>query len=209
LFTIIFGTTVATLVKRYALWKAQEGATIAKLEQYQASTSLPSTVKTIITLRSWTFTSVGLVMVWSFYYLGSQAVQREYTYQISSHAEDTRVFFRSAQASSFFGKSSDLASDSTTKVLGLSVVNSILMSSVVGAVTYVSFGSDTYNEPVVPFMNQTTDTQFGSPDGQGWQKIDVNYYGSSYLGVPIYWASEEMSTSLFLGTCSNNLIHLR
>ncbi|KEF51049.1 uncharacterized protein A1O9_12899 [Exophiala aquamarina CBS 119918] len=77
-FTIIFVTIMSTLVRRYALWKAQEGAYVSELEQLQGSISLPSTFKLIISLRAFTLTSVALVSVWSFYYLGSQACKREF-----------------------------------------------------------------------------------------------------------------------------------
>lgn len=78
LFTIIFVTIMSTLVRRYALWKAQEGAYVSELEQLQGSISLPSTFKLIISLRAFTLTSAALVSVWSFYYLGSQASKREF-----------------------------------------------------------------------------------------------------------------------------------
>jgi len=77
-FTIIFVTIISTLVRRYALWKAQEGAYVSELEQLQGSISLPSTFKLIISLRAFTLTSAALVSVWSFYYLGSQASKREF-----------------------------------------------------------------------------------------------------------------------------------
>jgi hypothetical protein len=200
LFTIIFGTIIATLVKRYALWKAQEGATIAKLEQYQASISLPGTLKTIVSLRSWTLTSVCLVLLWSFAYLGSQAVQHEYTYQLASSALATRVFFRSAQAPSFFQNSSGLKSDPIVNVLGLSSINSMLLSSAVTMGT-PSSRSDMYSQPIVPLMNQTEGMEFGTPDILGWQAIqETSIFASSYLGLPVYWASSGESTSAFMGT---------
>ncbi|KAK5096205.1 hypothetical protein LTS08_007811 [Lithohypha guttulata] len=77
LFTIIFVTTVSTLLRRYALWKAQKGSYISELEQLQGSMSVTSTLTLIWSLRSWSTTSVGLVVVWTFYYLGSQANKRE------------------------------------------------------------------------------------------------------------------------------------
>jgi hypothetical protein len=37
--SVIFMTTMGTLVKRYALWKSQRGATLGELEQFNSSTS--------------------------------------------------------------------------------------------------------------------------------------------------------------------------
>jgi hypothetical protein len=64
LFTVIFGTIIATLVRRYALWKAQKGASVAELEQLHSSISLPRTLSLVWSLRSWTLTSVSLILVW-------------------------------------------------------------------------------------------------------------------------------------------------
>ena len=72
------------MLKRLTLWKAVRGSsTVAQLEQYQASISLPATLKMIVLLRAINWGSLALVLIWSWYYLGSQAVGREYTYQIS------------------------------------------------------------------------------------------------------------------------------
>jgi hypothetical protein len=64
LFTVIFGTIVATLVRRYALWKAQKGASVAELEQLHSSISLPKALSLVWSLRSWTLTSVSLILIW-------------------------------------------------------------------------------------------------------------------------------------------------
>ena len=66
-FTIVFVTIVSTLVRRYALWKAQRGAYVSELEQLQGSISLPSTLKLIWSLRAFTTTSAALIGIWSFY----------------------------------------------------------------------------------------------------------------------------------------------
>ena len=66
-FTIVFVTIISTLVRRYALYKAQRGAYVAELEQLQGSISLPSTLKLIWSLRAFSTTSVALVAIWSFY----------------------------------------------------------------------------------------------------------------------------------------------
>ena len=65
-------------MRSLALFKEQKGESVAQLESFQESVSLPSTVKTIWSLRDFTLTSLYLVLVWCFYYLGSQASQREF-----------------------------------------------------------------------------------------------------------------------------------
>jgi hypothetical protein len=67
LYTIVFATIIATLVRRYALWKAQKGASVAELEQLHSSISLPKTLSLIWSLRSWTINSVVLTLIWAWY----------------------------------------------------------------------------------------------------------------------------------------------
>lgn len=78
LFTVIFAAIMATLVRRYALYKAERGAYLSELEQLQGSISVTGTLKMIWSLRAWKLTSVILCIVWAFYYLGSQAAKREF-----------------------------------------------------------------------------------------------------------------------------------
>lgn len=91
-FTIAFVTIMSTMVRRWALYKAQEGAYLGELEQLQASISLPSTAKMIWSLRRWGFTSIGLLFLWCFYYLGSQACKLEYA------LADSRPFHKTGLA---------------------------------------------------------------------------------------------------------------
>lgn len=84
---------MSTLVRRLALYKAQEGATISDLEQLQASISLPSTIKMILSLRKFTKFSAALMAVWSFYYLGSQSNKREYGYAPSNPYHRIRAVY--------------------------------------------------------------------------------------------------------------------
>lgn len=105
LFTIIFVTIISTVVKRYALYKAQEGAYLTELEQLQGSVSLPSTLKLILSLRSYSVMSCVLVATWSFYYLGSQAAKEEYQATLSEPYSKQYAMVQRADASSLFGLS--------------------------------------------------------------------------------------------------------
>lgn len=84
---------MSTLVRRLALYRAQQGATVSDLEQLQASISLPSTIKTVFSLRKFTISSAALVVVWSFYYLGSQSSKREYGYVESTPYHHIRAVY--------------------------------------------------------------------------------------------------------------------
>ena len=82
---------------------AQEGATVAKLEQLQASISLPGTLKAIWSLRTFTSrTSAALIIVWGWFYLGSQATTSEYEYRTSGSYHKMQMAYFSPQKPSLF-----------------------------------------------------------------------------------------------------------
>lgn len=105
LFTIVFMTIMSTFVKRYALWKAQHGACVSDLEQFQGSVSLPSTLKLIWSLRSFGLNSLVLATAWSFYYLGSQAVKLEYQLSLSDNFGPVYTVSQRSDAPSYFSPS--------------------------------------------------------------------------------------------------------
>jgi hypothetical protein len=205
---VIFMTTIATLVKRFALWKAQRGARVADLEQYQASISLPSTIKMIVLLRAFNLMSIVLVFTWSWYYLGSQAVSREYAYQLSGSYKDTRVFFQSTQSQSTFEKP---AANLTSNVL--TTINSIYN---VATTSSALDAFDATGSAIIPLMNQTSDSPLGSPEKKGgWQAVDgksmdssTGLVYSSFTGTPIYWATVDFVTTRFMGSYQINTSYI-
>lgn len=74
------------------------------IEQLHGSVSLPSTIAMVFSLRKFTRFSAILVAVWSFYYLGSQAVKREYVYAISPPYRTVHAAYPSEQMVSYFNQ---------------------------------------------------------------------------------------------------------
>ena len=196
LFTIIFVTTISTVVKRFALYKAQIGASVASLEQYQASVSLPSSLKMIVLLRAWNWTSLLLIFVWSWYYLGSQAAQREYSYRVSSSAKNTVLISPSAQVPSDF--------ENAAKVTPMRLAE--INAEFITAYGYLSggFGYDIYNAAIPPFYNQTVSAKLSSPDDDGWRAFEKDWTAgpmyTSRLGTPILVSTTQEASSHFIGS---------
>lgn len=123
IFTVVFILIITIVVRRLALYKAQEGATVAKLEQLQASISLPGTLKAIWSLRAFTSrTSAILLMIWGWFYLGSQATTSEYEYRNSDAFWNVPIAFFSPEKSSLFFSNHSRASVSQIQ---LSNINSM------------------------------------------------------------------------------------
>ncbi|KAJ9657144.1 hypothetical protein H2198_004502 [Neophaeococcomyces mojaviensis] len=166
LFTIVFVTIMSTFVKRYALWRAQRGAYVSDLEQLQGSVSLPSTLKLIWSLRSFDIRSAILALVWSFYYLGSQAIKLEYRLALSEDYHKVNAAIMKADAPSyfdadldiFFNKSGFSLQDFRTQRAGLDGLNTNFGAVIVDILPYQNKNGQlpnpgTRNGPLIPDYN--------------------------------------------------------
>jgi hypothetical protein len=211
-------TTMATLFKRFALWKAQEGATVAELEQYQASTSLPSTVKMVVLLRAFSWTSAGLVLLWSWFYLGSQAVSREFAYRDSGPYDNTILMSPDAEVLSLF----QLATEPTAIELvpinaafnRAMFANGPQRSSTLGDLKskLSKFAADPFDAALTPILETSSDTLLGPPDRDGWRTGWNLTEFAAYSGVPVlsprdvslnYMGYYTMNTSYIWPNCSD------
>lgn len=155
-FTIVFVTVISTLVRRYALWEAQSGASISELEQLQGSISLPSTLKLIWSLRAFSSTSFALVVLWCFYYLGSQACQSEFRKVSTGTYPRFPAAMGTDSATSFFD------SNSSVNQTKLDILNSYFIAATVLGDTesqaawersILSDGTDAFGSALVPNLD--------------------------------------------------------
>lgn len=199
-FTIIFVTIVSTLVKRYALWKAQKGAYISELEQLQGSVSMPSTFKLIWSLRAYSATSVGLVAIWCFYYLGSQASQREYKFATSAGFKKLPMGVPGPKMPSIF--SSNLREVPTISTGDVNVAYIIADKKYSDAKVGKLPGTDSDGNALLPRLKQIIspppDYHFNTAsfalDDEGWYDVstasevrDVTAYSAKAGAKPIVW----------------------
>ncbi|ETI26582.1 hypothetical protein G647_03360 [Cladophialophora carrionii CBS 160.54] len=200
IFTIIFIVIVSTTVRRYALWKAEKGATIGEIEQLHASISLTATLKAIWSLRRFTFTGLALIFVWSWYYVGSQATTREYSYRDSdSHTTQLVAFLDSKAVSPFSGDEINKQHTSPVKTTDMTARYHMYSSFTAGTQkTNVQGaksvqGADIYGATLTPWYGPPR----GSPDG--WRNLDFdddNWLEISHMsdqpvmssiGTSLYW----------------------
>jgi len=206
LFTIVFVTIISTTVKRYALWRAQAGAYISDLEQLQGSTSLPSTLRLIWSLRSFGLTSVLLAFVWSFYYLGSQAVKLEYRLSDSAPLKWVDAAIQRPDVTSLFSSniSAVLATndyslaDLETQSIDISNLNLRFASAIIDSVTNMNphLGTSNYG-PLIPnnTLASTANDQSSLMDKLhhrfgGWVDTSQQSRNSymSLVGTPLWMA---------------------
>jgi hypothetical protein len=201
-------TTLATLMKRYTLWKAQQGATVAELEQYQASDSLPNTLKMIVLLRAFSWASFVLVFIWVFYYLGSQAVSREYTFQsMGTHAKaNTNLAFLSSSAPSAFNTTLQPSNIDMSRI-NVAFSTALLESGPVG--------QDRNFAATIPMLNRTESAQWPTnpPSSSKGHRLSGDASAtalySSAVGISLlpvsFVGSVKLSTSYIFANCADAL----
>ncbi|KAK5050769.1 hypothetical protein LTR84_003328 [Exophiala bonariae] len=210
-FTIIFVTIMSTLVRRYALWKAQEGAYVPELEQLQGSISLPSTFKLIISLRAFTLTSVALVSVWSFYYLGSQASKREFE-QVSS-AKFHKMVGYTGGPDYLSGLNPAFVSDPDSQPFSIKRVDSDFWFAMAWSDQVQQpnrWGTDSAGSALIPDLNALLrtgyylepgnwDIHIPTPGRHGWVDVSkqslIQQFYSSYTGRQVWFQKPKLVTN--------------
>ena len=203
IFTIIFIVIISTTVRRYALWKAERGATIGEIEQLHASISLTATLKAIWSLRRFTLTGLSLIFLWSWYYTGSQAATREYSYRDSaSHSTQLVAFLDSKAISPFQGDLTNKENVSPVKLTDMTARYHMYSSFTAGTQkTNVQGakevqGADIYGATLTPW--------YGPPRGttDDWRDLELDNEGflviphmsdqpvMSSIGTSIYWRND-------------------
>lgn len=191
-------------MRRIALWKAQKGSYVATLEQFQASISLTSTLKTIWSLRAFTLNSIALVFIWSFYYLGSQAARREF---VTTNSGNTTTF-DIAVLNTVYGTS--ILGSQTLFYLYLPS-NSLYTTSLLSTTDADSATADTWGNVRIPTLDSLETNALAKAEAKldTWIEVpdDVTY--SSLVGVPVfssktnlYKESFSMNASYIDLTCS-------
>ncbi|OAG40014.1 hypothetical protein AYO21_05695 [Fonsecaea monophora] len=196
IFTIIFIVIVSTTVRRYALWKAEKGATLGEIEQLHASISLTATLKAIWSLRRFTLTGLSLVFLWSWYYVGSQAASREYSYRDSASFGTQSVAFLSSNAvSPFQGDQIDIDKVSPVKLTDMTARYHLYSSFTAGTqqtnvqgVREVQ-GADIYGATLTPWYGHPRDSSSLELDRHGWLEIPhmSDQPVMSSIGTSLYW----------------------
>jgi hypothetical protein len=174
IFTIVFIIIVSSALRRFTLWRAERGATIGQLEQLQSSMSMAGTLKAVWSLRAFTTTSLALIFLWSWYYVGSQASEREYRYQDSGPFQDEHVAFLGSQAISPFEDGSIVNISSVRKTDMTSryhMYSQFTAGSQGGQTTEAKSitGADIFGNSLTPW--------FGPERGQSWSKVDIDRDG--------------------------------
>jgi hypothetical protein len=174
---------MTTTVRRWALYKAQQGAYLSDLEQLHASISLPSTFKMIWSLRSFGALSVGLVFVWSFYYLGSQACKLEYRLTVALPRSKMGLAWPKADYPSKLISGSGIDGKLLVQNMNENLISTAYYTEV-SRKDHKPY--DLWGNPLVPVIE---DVPFLSQDD--WSRVDSPEHASyaAYAGPELYTRS--------------------
>jgi hypothetical protein len=178
----------------------------------------------IILLKAFTWTSVGLVFIWSWYILGSQAVSREYTLRTSASFSDKRLILLNAQSASAF----EPAPQKPLEFLVTSTINQQFLQAYVFWTDQqnVYWGADGDGVATIPLLEAEdvalTDGQklgIGKATEGNWHDVKYltdsagtpyNSFPSSWIGTNIFYSDSrgsiwnQQTSAKFIGEYSLN-----
>ena len=158
------------------------GATIGELELFQNSTSLPSTLLTLLALRNFSIAGWSLVLLWSLYYLGSQASQREYTYQTADSVGHIPIQLPLQHTVSIFQYDGEADYGEA-----LAYVNGLYLTALAQVATSIPKGYDVLGFPLTPWLGVDANGDAES-ESDTWYAVSEPTLQSytSFVGWPIY-----------------------
>lgn len=133
----------------------------------------------IVLLRAFNWKSLALIFLWSWYYLGSQAVSREYGHIQSSREIKRAVLYGSTSAPSLFASQDNITSTA--------IVN--IDTPFNAAFFNPPQGHDIYGAPLTPFIPDLPEQE--AYDRQSWSSPDMNgWYTIQNADEPLVYASK-------------------
>ncbi|KAK5946706.1 hypothetical protein PMZ80_000849 [Knufia obscura] len=208
LFPIVFAAIVGRLMKTYALWRAERGASLGILEQLNGSQNLLAALERAVVLPGLGVLSIGVVLLWALSPVGGQSTLRVLVRGQSAAINSTTIYYFNNTGDDYSGLFQG-ASMYTTYVSALNAV----FQATLGSIQRVK-GSDIWGNVKIPVLEYMPN-YFAGPDEDGWYDFDENNYDSPYSalnGIVVSGLRDgvdtnfTMETSYFNLTCSDPTI---
>ncbi|OJD29514.1 uncharacterized protein BKCO1_7900023 [Diplodia corticola] len=190
---ILFTTIMGRFFSKFALYRAQTGITIGTLERFVGCQSIYTAIRTQVTMRPFTITSLGMILLWLLPPFASQAVlhlgEFSDTYNTT---EGTVKYLPLIQAAQDTVKASEDVSMPLSRLLLSSAVFfqiSLLMQS------KVSSPRDFKDYVKIPSVHSLMPGN-GSWNPAEWRQLDASRPTtySSLMGIPIAGLSQDLNT---------------
>jgi hypothetical protein len=178
LFPVIFAAIVGRLMRTYALWRAERGASLGILEQLNGSQNVLAALERAILLPGLGFLSIVIVLLWALSPLGGQSALRVLDRKslTSSSAITLYYFNTTGSETAISGDFSSASSGSFTR----STLNAIFQASLV-SINRVR-DSDLWGNIKIPVL-QYVPSYVAGQSKDGWYDFDENVYESPYSAL--------------------------
>ncbi|RDW65897.1 uncharacterized protein DSM5745_09636 [Aspergillus mulundensis] len=171
-FPIVFAAIVGSLMRSWALWKAQNGAALGLLEQMNGSTSFACTIELAIALRPHSLLVIPILLLWAMSPLGGQGALRMISEASASVLGNVSVAYMNT---SIDDGSHPLVSSSLTND-ALAPLSAIYTTSILSSQEAKTAPSDVWGWPKIPFLPAS------SIDNDSW-RVPSNDTQTSYTSL--------------------------
>ncbi|KAF9882740.1 hypothetical protein FE257_005331 [Aspergillus nanangensis] len=175
IFPIVFTAIVGTMMRNYALWRAENCAPLGILEQLNGSTSFAGTVTVTIALRRFGILPIGLLLLWALSPLGGQSALRMISETPSSVPGILSAAYMSMEGISLLAGTSSMAD-------GLAPTDSIYTASLLASKQAHASPRDLWNWPKIPLLQTLPSNRSGSNAWRGCNQGNTTTY-SSLIGL--------------------------
>ncbi|KAL2821317.1 hypothetical protein BDW59DRAFT_174183 [Aspergillus cavernicola] len=147
-FPIVFAAIVGSMMRNYALWRAQNGAALGLIEQLNGSTSFAGTIELALALRHRDLLMIPILLLWAMSPLGGQGALRMISQAPSSVPGDLSVAYLNMNVSD--GNIPLVGSSSTADILA--PLNAIYTTLILSSEEAKASPSDVWGWPKIPSL---------------------------------------------------------
>lgn len=176
LFPIIFAAVVGRLMRTYALWRAERGASLGILEQLNGSQNLLAAFERAVLLPGLGILSIGVVLLWALSPVGGQSALRV-VYRGQSAASNTTTIY-------YFNNTGDVNNGAFAGASSYASYEGALNAAFQATLSSLQRvkGSDIWGNIKVPVL-QYMPTYTAGQSKDGWYEFDENDYDSPYCAL--------------------------
>lgn len=199
LFPIIFAALVGGLMKSYALWCAERGASLGILEQLIGSQTLVAAIERAILIPGLGFLNIIIVLLWALSPVGGQSALRALGRGTSSSSNTSVIYY-------FNTTGHDHGLFSSEGYMGLRNSFNAAFQATLGSIPRVR-GSDIWGNIKIPVL-QYMPTYIAGQNKDGWYQFNEGDYHSPYSalnGIVVSGLKDGIETSFIMKSSYFNL----
>lgn len=201
-FPVIFAAVVGRLMRTYALWRAERGASLGILEQLNGSQNLLGAFERAIRLPGLGFLSIVVVLLWALSPIGGQSALRVLSRKSLSTSNTTIIYYFNNTTPVYGGGVWDGVG---SIVYYESAMNAIFQASLISLERVR--GRDIWGNIKVPVL-QYVPSYIAGQSKDGWYGFDENDYDSPYsalTGIVVSGLEKDKETTFIMESSYFNL----